>query len=79
MELKFKSNLGMIDRLLRGGIGLAAMYFGFYSTYLITDKVAALVFGAMGTMSLIVAIVGYCPGYALIGFSTLKQERQPTP
>lgn len=78
MQLKFKFNLGKIDRILRGGIGLGAMYFGFYSNYLITDKVAALVFGCMGSMSLIVAIVGYCPLYGLIGFSTLKQETQAT-
>jgi hypothetical protein len=76
MKPIFKRNLGMIDRVLRGGIGLAAMYFGFYSRYLITDDVAALVFGSMGVMCLTVAIVGYCPGYALIGFSTLKHETQ---
>lgn len=76
MQLKFKSNLGMIDRILRGGIGIGVMYVGFFTNSLITDKVAALVFGCMGFMSLIVAIVGYCPGYALIGFSTLKQETQ---
>jgi hypothetical protein len=73
MRLKFKCNLGRVDRILRGGIGLAAVYFGFYSNYLITDRIAALVFGCMGIMSLGVAILGYCPGYALIGFSTDKQ------
>ena len=78
MQLKFKCNLGTIDRILRGGIGLGAMYFGFYSHYLITDKVAALVFGCIGSMSLIVAVVGYCPGYALIGFSTQRQDPQAT-
>lgn len=76
MKVKLKSNLGTIDRILRGGIGVGATYIGFFTNFLITDKVAALVFGCMGVMSLIVAVVAYCPGYALIGFSTVKQETQ---
>ena len=76
MNLKFKHNLGTTDRILRTGIGLGAMYFGFYSNYLVTDRDATLVFGSIGIMGLIGVIIGYCPGYALIGFTTLKQETQ---
>ena len=76
MNLKFKHNLGTTDRILRAGTGLGAMYFGFYNNYLITDRGAALVFGCLGLISLFVAAIGYCPGYALIGFTTLKQESQ---
>ncbi len=74
MLQKLKCNLGKLDRILRAGIGLGAIYFGFFSNYLITDKIAALVFGSMGVISLFFAVVGFCPGYAAIGFSTQKHE-----
>ena len=68
--MKFERNLGVIDRILRAGISLAMIYFGFFSGYLITDHVAGLILGAMGVGSLIIAAIGYCPLYGLIGFST---------
>ena len=76
MDLKFKHNLSTTDRILRAGIGLGAMYFGFYSHYLITDREAALVLGSIGLISLLVALAGNCPVYRLIDFSSLKQEMQ---
>jgi hypothetical protein len=68
--MKFERNLGAFDRILRSGISLAMIYFGFFSNYLITDHLAGLVLGAMGVGSLVVALIGYCPLYGLIGFST---------
>lgn len=72
--MKFERNLGVIDRILRAGISLVMIYFGFFSTYLITDHVAGLILGAMGIGSLIVAVFGYCPLYQLIGFSTCTSK-----
>jgi len=74
MIFKLNRNLGMIDRILRGGIGIAMMYFGFFSQYLITDHIARLILGGMGVGMLLIAIVGYCPLYALIGFSTCTHK-----
>ena len=68
--MKFERNLGVIDRVLRAGISLAMVYFGFFGNYLITDHIAGLILGVMGVGSLIIAIIGYCPLYGLIGFST---------
>jgi hypothetical protein len=74
MTYKFGRNLGMIDRILRGGISVAMIYFGFFSQYLITDHLAGLILGGMGIGSLLIALVGYCPLYGLIGFSTYTQR-----
>jgi len=68
--MKFERNLGVTDRILRAGISLVMIYFGFFSMYLITDHVAGLILGATGVGSLIIAVIGYCPLYGLIGFST---------
>lgn len=68
--MKFERNLGAIDRVLRAGISLAMIYFGFVSNYLITDHIAGLILGVMGIGSLVIAVIGYCPLYGLIGFST---------
>lgn len=68
--MKFQRNLGIIDRILRAGISLLMVHFGFFSNYLITDHVAGLILGVMGVGSLIIAVIGYCPLYGLIGFST---------
>jgi len=68
----------MIDRILRGGISVAMIYFGFFSHYLITDHIARLILGGMGIGSLLVAVAGWCPLYALIGFSTFTQRAGTT-
>lgn len=78
MTFKIGRNLGMIDRILRGGIGVAMIYFGFFSNYLITDQVARLILGSMGVGSLFMAMFGRCPLYALIGFSTLTNKTGAT-
>jgi hypothetical protein len=74
MTFKFGRNLGMTDRILRGGIGIAMIYFGFFSKYLITDYLAGLILGSMGIGMLLIAVIGYCPLYGLIGFSTFTPK-----
>jgi hypothetical protein len=78
MTFKFVRNLGMTDRILRGGIGVAMIYFGLFSKYLITDHVAGLILGGMGIGMLLMAAIGYCPMYAMIGFSTHTHRAETT-
>ena len=68
--MSIKRNIGGIDRVLRIGIGIFMIYFGFVSDYIITDPVAGSIFGVFGTLMLLIALVGNCPFYSVIGFST---------
>jgi hypothetical protein len=70
VKFKFVRNLGSTDRILRIGFSLLMIYFGFFGSYFITDRVAGLILGVMGIGSLLIAIIGYCPLYGLAGFST---------
>lgn len=72
--MQFKRNIGTIDRVLRSGIGAVMMYFGFVSQTLISDVVAGIVLGTMGVFMLLIAIIGICPMYAMIGFSTVSRQ-----
>ena len=70
MKLNFTRNIGTIDRLLRLGFSFLMIYFGFFSNYLVSDRIAGLLLGCMGMVSLFVALIGYCPLYKLVDFST---------
>jgi hypothetical protein len=77
-SMKFKRNLGMMDRVLRSGISAGMIYFGFFSTYLVTDHLAGMVLGVVGVANLAMAVVGYCPFYDMIGFSTAQHKAGAT-
>jgi hypothetical protein len=72
--MMFKRNIGFIDRILRTGIGLGMMYVGFLGQHLVADYVTRMVIGGMGVFMIVIAIIGICPMYALIGFSTHSQK-----
>jgi len=72
--MKFKRNLGLIDRILRIGIGLTMTYAGFVNQSLVADDVARMALGLMGSFMITIALIGVCPMYSLIGFSTATQQ-----
>lgn len=55
-------NIGNIERLIRGIVGLAAI-----SLVFIGPQTA---WGWLGLVPLATAVVGWCPPYALLGIST---------
>ena len=65
-----KRNIGLVDMLIRLSVSLVMIYFGFIDENLINDQVARLILGIFGCLSLLVAIVGYCPLYSLIGYTS---------
>jgi hypothetical protein len=72
--MKFKRNLGLVDRVLRTGVGLAMMYAGFVNQSLVADDVARLALGVMGIFMIAIALIGWCPMYGVIGFSTCSHK-----
>lgn len=61
------ANVGTIDRVIRGLVGLfliAMVFVGPQSAW-----------GWIGVIPLVTAILGYCPAYSLLGFSTCPAKK----
>ncbi len=65
-----RRNIGLVDMLIRIFIGLLMIYFGFIDNSFIEDKIASTMLGAIGSLSVLVALIGYCPFYTLIGYNS---------
>ena len=72
MALNVCKNIGTLDQLLRLSVSGLMIYFGLIDTQLIADTFSAHVIGVLGVMNFIVAVVRFCPLYALAGVSTCK-------
>jgi Protein of unknown function (DUF2892) len=62
-------NVGSIDRMLRVVIGLALIAFAIPLGF---PQTGWNWIGWIGVVPIITAIVGNCPGYSLLGFSTSR-------
>lgn len=72
--MKFKKNVGLIDRALRLGLGSLFIYLGFIEGAIISDPLASGLLGFMGIVLVVIAIIAWCPLYFLIDFSTLGEK-----
>ena len=72
--MTFRKNVGLLDRILRLGIGSLFVYFGLIDHSLIKDPLAGVLLGAMGGMFILIALIAYCPLYGLIEFSTVREK-----
>lgn len=60
-----KCNMGKIDRILRGIVGIAVIAVGvYYQTW----------WGAIGVIPLGTALIGWCPAYLPFGISSCKSD-----
>jgi hypothetical protein len=73
-SMKITKNLGLLDRVLRLGASSAIIYIGFFDNPLIEDPVVGTALGLFGAANMIVALVGNCPLYTLINFSTCREQ-----
>ncbi|MBI5318410.1 DUF2892 domain-containing protein [Bradyrhizobium sp.] len=62
-------NVGTIDRVIRAVVGLAILSLVFAGP--------KSLWGLLGLIPLITALVGWCPPYALLGFNTCKAAAKP--
>jgi hypothetical protein len=65
-ELSMKLNVGGIDRILRIVVGAALLVWGFVLSP------APVYWAAIGAVPLLTGLIGWCPAYLLIGFSSKK-------
>ncbi len=70
--MSFEKNIGTLDMVLRIGLSAAAIYAGFINADIINDSLSSLVVGILGVLNLVVALVRFCPLYAVAGINTNK-------
>lgn len=70
MALRFRKNIGFLDQVLRLGISGLMVYFGLVDTSIIADPFSARVVGVLGALNILVALVRFCPLYAVVGINT---------
>lgn len=63
----FKTNEANWDRIVRAVLGIILLYVGFGGVVVGT---LGTVLGIVGALALVTGLVGFCPMYALIKFST---------
>lgn len=68
MEKLFPTNEHTVERILRVGLGVALVAFA------VTGKVGA--WGYVGIVPILTGLIGRCPLYTLLGFSTCPLKSQ---
>ena len=71
-----KTNVGLIDRILRLGISGALFYLALFYPATSQDAMTSYILLAAGVINTVVALVGICPVYMLIGINTAKLESE---
>lgn len=70
--MKLEKNVGRIDQVLRVGIGALLIYISLIDTGIIADSFASGVVAFIGSVNLLVGLIGVCPFYSLVGINTCK-------
>lgn len=65
-----KANVGSIDRILRIVVGIALIAWALG----VLPGVAPSVWGWIGVVPLLTALVGFCPAYTLVGMNTCSKS-----
>jgi hypothetical protein len=74
------TNERTIDRIARAAVGAILLAIFFYSlngpTALVEGIVLLLSLGFVGAFLLLTGLIGWCPAYALFGFSTRSPQNR---
>jgi hypothetical protein len=65
-------NLGVLERLIRAEIGVGVVLF---ALFYVSGVFMAVLLYILAAFALITGIAGYCPAWAVFGFSTCGAER----
>jgi len=69
-----ESNMGRLDRRLRGLLGAALVVVAFVVPAVSERLVLSLLVGGFGALNVISASIGVCPMYTLAGMNTLGRR-----
>ncbi|MEW6617183.1 MAG: DUF2892 domain-containing protein [Patescibacteria group bacterium] len=70
-----KKNVGTVDKIIRGILGLVFIYFGVF--FYTTSVVLSIVLFVIGLLLIITSMTGFCFLYTLIGVNTKKDTVIP--
>ncbi|AMJ92996.1 hypothetical protein AVL56_00895 [Alteromonas stellipolaris] len=68
--MAIQANLSLLDRSLRGAIGICVTAFAFLNGDIIDDVFIEILLGIFGGLNLISLFSGWCPVYQIAGVST---------
>lgn len=68
--MPIQSNLCLLDRLVRGGIGIGVTGFALFNGNMIDDVFIEILLGIFGVLNLISLFFGWCPVYQIAGINT---------
>lgn len=74
MGMRWQPNVGRLDQILRIGIGLVLIWFGFIDDSLISDRLIAALIGILGALNTLAAVLRVCPVYTVTGINTDKHD-----
>ncbi len=69
-----KANVGRTDQILRIAVSLIFIYVGFIDEDFIYDSLSSRILGTFGVVFLIVAVVRFCPLYAITDINTCHNK-----
>ncbi len=67
-------NIGRFDQILRIGISMGLIYAIFTNEHLIDDSFSSSIIFTIAILNLIIALIRFCPLYALTGICTAHPE-----
>jgi len=70
-----KKNVGTVDKIVRGILGLVVIYLGVF--FYATSSVLSIVLFVIGLLLIITSMTGFCFLYTLIGVNTKKDVIEP--
>jgi hypothetical protein len=71
--MKFKVNMGLIDRSVRMIVGILLIYIGFINVEFVVSEVLRYILGGIGVLNIISALAGICPFYIFANISTCQK------
>jgi hypothetical protein len=70
--MKIQPNIGNVDRIIRGTLGIVLIVIAFLLLDAADAKVGGIVLAVFGVLLILTAATRYCVGYTLFHYSTLK-------
>jgi hypothetical protein len=70
-----KKNLHLVDRIIRGVIGVVFTGFALFNGDNLEEPVLEVLIGVFGALNLISLLSGWCPVYHVAGISTYKVKK----
>ncbi len=70
--MAIQKNLSILDRSIRGAIGVAITGFALFNGDILQEPILEILLGLFGLLNLISLATGWCPVYHLANISTCK-------